>query len=376
MVATFRASNALHVAFGVDEGYFPGAAASMASIIQNNPHTRIAFHVFCFHISEPWRDRMHHLAANHRVSMTIHIVDTALFDGLRHVGEAFHFSARSALLRLVIPPAMAGVTHRILYLDADILCQGSLIHLTSVDLTDSIAAAVPDMGDDPLVDLQCYLFDLERNRYFNAGFLYINVDQWIENDVTPILLDLMRTHNDALVYPDQDALNIALKGRVTLVPERWNFQFNAENALLRGHTMFSPPSDVVLIHFVGRMKPWHGWNMHQCRQMYRRYEVIPSHSDTSSTSPKDADEMFLYAKILLRHGRVIAAACWYVKHWACKLAADRTRTHRYKRIRHRMRLFKASKLERISVESTVPCRPFLEPIDDVIATSSRGHRQR
>ncbi len=69
---------------------------------------------------------------------------------------------------------MAPVTDRVLYLDGDMMCRGSLDYLRNLDFKGHDAAVVSDRKEE----LQ--MKRVHTKRYFNAGMMLINVKQWME----------------------------------------------------------------------------------------------------------------------------------------------------------------------------------------------------
>lgn len=340
--------NTFHIAFGVDENYLRGTGTSISSVIENNHGIYFIFHVFCFSISDKDREKLLSINTGINAEIVIHIIDQAMFDGLDHLGASFHFSTRSALIRFVIPLTLRSSTKRVLYLDSDIICTNDIKELMSIDMNGVTAAAVQDMGNDPLVDMQCHLFNIDRKNYFNAGFLYVNIEEWITNNISATSMDIIFHNNGELIYPDQDTLNIALKGKTIIIDRKWNFQFNTEMALKQGDTEFSPQPHGALIHFVGRLKPWHNWNMHDSRFLYLRYEEKSPWSGTLLDPPKNVEDMHAFSLILFRHWHVTQGLKWYFKHWLIRLAPSHPNAShiRWKKIKRRMRLFHKNQLQR------------------------------
>ncbi|MGE5622602.1 MAG: glycosyltransferase family 8 protein, partial [Bacillota bacterium] len=122
--STIAAPGAVHVAFGVDADYFRGMGVTITSVVKNNPGTQFVFHVFAFSISEDSRRRLAALEKVCGVTICLHLLSTDL---LKEFSEFPCFSQHSlgTFIRLLIPNKLQGVTKKVLYLDADILCFGN-----------------------------------------------------------------------------------------------------------------------------------------------------------------------------------------------------------------------------------------------------------
>ena len=62
------------------------------------------------------------------------------------------------------------------------------------------------------------------HRYVNAGVLVMDLDAWRRERISDQLFAFVSRHGERLFWHDQDALNVLLQGRITLLPRRWNVQ--------------------------------------------------------------------------------------------------------------------------------------------------------
>ena len=51
-----------------------------------------------------------------------------------------------------------------------------------------------------------------ETKYFNAGVVVINFQEWIKNNMKNSLLDIMRKKYEQIIYWDQDVLNCYFNG--------------------------------------------------------------------------------------------------------------------------------------------------------------------
>jgi UDP-glucose:(glucosyl)LPS alpha-1,3-glucosyltransferase len=132
-----------HIAFCVDNNYFRAMGGTIASIVANNPGQHFTFHVLAFEVSEEHQRRLKQLESMYRVKTELHLLNLADFTQFSHFLGHSHYSL-SIFTRLVIPTVLAGVTDRVLYLDADILCFNRVDELVDMDISQDIAVVVPD----------------------------------------------------------------------------------------------------------------------------------------------------------------------------------------------------------------------------------------
>ncbi|EEH0549829.1 lipopolysaccharide glucosyltransferase RfaJ, partial [Salmonella enterica] len=117
--------------------------------------------------------------------------------------------SRAMYFRLFAFDYLSRKINTLLYLDADVVCKGSLQDLLQLDLTEKIAAVVKDVDSiQNKVNERLRAFNLQGN-YFNSGVVFVNLNSWKKNALTEkAFLLLAGKEADAFKYPDQDVLNI------------------------------------------------------------------------------------------------------------------------------------------------------------------------
>ncbi|MFJ6430346.1 glycosyltransferase family 8 protein [Microbacterium maritypicum] len=166
------------------------------------------------------------------------------------------YQNKSVLFRILLPEQLrAHGIRRILYLDCDIICVGSLEPLVSADLQGATVGAVSDAFTPRLssgggIPGHVVTRDAE---YFNSGVLLIDVEAWHERKTEQRCLEYLRSVRGAQRFYDQDALNVACEGQWHRLSDRFNtmitdpFEEDLGSALRTAR----------LLHFVGPHKPWH-----------------------------------------------------------------------------------------------------------------------
>ncbi|SFA80331.1 Lipopolysaccharide biosynthesis protein, LPS:glycosyltransferase [Collimonas sp. OK607] len=300
----------MHVAFGVDTNYFRGMGVNITSVIKNNPDMDFIFHVFAFSITDDNRRRLAQLESSFNTSIKIHVLDS---DILSEFSQFPCFSQHSlgTFVRLLIPNLLRGITQKVLYLDADILCMGKLEELSSVEMTGCIAAVVQD-EIQTTVKTQVAALNLKNPEYFNAGVMYIDVDNWIANDSQNKALTILSMQE--LRFADQDALNIILNGYTKYIDKKWNFRYHLVDFLSKGGTTLNVTEPVVFMHFTGPVKPWQDWCLHEAKSIFIEYQLMSSWADMPLDQPKSVKELKLFSKFLIKQDRVIEGIGWHIKY--------------------------------------------------------------
>lgn len=301
-----------HIAFGVDAPYFRYMAVTITSVVENNPDMTFVFHVFTFSATDDHRSKLQQLEEKYGTSIRIHLIDPSVFKDFASFASFSQYSA-AIFTRLLIPQTLQGTTREVLYLDADILCAGNIAELKAIDISEHIVAAVSDHAETT-VKRQCAALNLRHKRYFNSGVLYINVDNWMANDITQKVMRTILESDQDLLFPDQDGLNIVLDGRALFIDEKWNFRYNLEAVLKDGGTRMGPQGEGVFLHFTGRVKPWHDWSLHESRLLFAKYQSLSPWANTPLDRPRNYKEMRMFSRFLVKQGHYAKGVVWYLKY--------------------------------------------------------------
>ncbi|MEO6919976.1 MAG: glycosyltransferase [Collimonas sp.] len=311
-------SDPMHVAFGVDINYYRGMGVAMASVMKNNPGMTFVFHVFAFSITDDSRRRLAELESQYGTTVNIHTLQTSVLAEFSQF-PCFSQHPLGTFVRLLIPNLLQGVTGKVLYMDADILCMGKLDGLSSIEIDEYIAAVVHDQMETT-AKTQIARLNLPHHQYFNAGVMYINVDNWIANDTQNKALTILSTQD--LIFADQDALNIVLNGRTKYIEEKWNFRYHLVDFLSRGEKNLRVTEPVVFMHFTGPVKPWHDWCLHEAKTIFIGYQAASSWADMPLDQPKSARELKLFSKFLVKQHRVVDGALWHIRYLCARFVRN------------------------------------------------------
>ena len=318
VAAEARPQSSFHIAFCVDNNYFRAMGATITSIIDNNPGQHFTFHVLTLEASEDHQRRLQQLEKMYPVSTQLHLLDLASFEQFSHFLGHSHYSL-SIFTRLVIPNVLREQTNRVLYLDADILCVNKLDEMIAMDISKDIAVVVPDAP--VTTQRRVAALDLPHAEYFNAGVLFINIENWLANDISAQTLDTLMNGTKEMRFNDQDALNIVLNGRARYISPRWNYLYDLIHDLNVNKTAMRPVGKAVFIHFAGAVKPWTEWSGHDARLLFRKYHAMSPWADMPlDQAPKNTKEMRMHSRFMFRQGKPLESLKWYVKYLQARRA--------------------------------------------------------
>jgi lipopolysaccharide biosynthesis glycosyltransferase len=310
-----------HIAFCVDNHYFRSMGATITSVISNNPGVHFVFHVLAFAVSDDDRRRLARLESKFDVSTQVHITDPAVFRQFAHFTQSSYYSP-SIFNRLLIPAVLQGITDRVLYLDADILCVGSIDELIRMDISDTIAIVVPDA--EATTARRTVALGLKNPRYFNSGVMYMNVDRWMANKISERTIESILRDGENYRFPDQDALNAVLDGRTKFIDKKWNYLYGLIGDLDADRRKLNIVGDAVFIHFAGAVKPWNSWSGHDSRDLFLKYHAMSPWSDMPlDEEPQNYKEMRMFSRFLFKRRRFVDSAAWYFRYLSKKISRAR-----------------------------------------------------
>lgn len=238
--------NPLHVLLCFDDDYAFPAGVNMYSIICNNPHRGLHFHLFMQNVSIENQSKIAELSSN-LVSITQYTINNKF---RIHSNNTKSFPI-SACLRIIAPLIISQNVNKLLYLDSDTICLSSLDEIFNADINDKIIAAVADVENTQVP--QCKKFQLEYGSYFNSGVMLYNLENWNQANITEQALNLL---NEGIEYkfPDQDVLNILLKNKIYYLPKKFN---SLTLLTVQGfEDQQKAEMGAAIIHYTSGTKPW------------------------------------------------------------------------------------------------------------------------
>lgn len=301
----------VHIAFGINNAYARGMGITIFSVLENNPELAFHIHVFGSALDEKSKSLLLELAVDNPLAITCYVFKESAFSDLPLMGRY----PQAIYYRLFTPYILADVTSKFIYLDADTLCLGSYKELNEMDISSHTLAAVNDT--QRARNKLCSQLGLTNNNYFNSGFLYINIPQWLAKNTTERIIKTLSCQKSEFKFPDQDALNIVLEDEVLLLTKKYNFV--CDIILNKVGKKIVIPEDTILIHYTGKCKPWHIWGMGELADIYDRYYAQSPWHAVPHDMPVSYKEMKRYAQALWHKGQYAASLCWMTKYMNNKI---------------------------------------------------------
>ena len=183
-----------------------------------------------------------------------------------------HHLTLATYYRLFIPEKLN--FDKALYLDVDIVVNGSIKDLYNTDVSDSYLAGVVCPGFHRHKELEM----AEDAKYFNAGVMVINLRRWRQEKLKDRVIEIARRKPEAMVFSDQCGINAIVNGKWKEVHPKYNLQGAFVEQDISNLTGLFAPNDLtdaishpVIIHYTGAAKPWQFRRKHPYRWLYWKY---------------------------------------------------------------------------------------------------------
>lgn len=251
----------LNIAWGVDKNFMFGAAISMTSVLIHNKDINIHFHLFTDYVDDDYQQKISMLAQQFSTNISIYVMDA---EGLKVLPSGNAWS-HAMYFRFIAFEYLGEKVDSLLYIDADVICKGSLVELSHLNLDEHVAAVVRDVDDSPARDIE------KNSDYFNSGVIYANLKKWKKQNFIGAAFDILLDKNQKLSFPDQDVLNILFLNKVIFLPRIYNAIYGIKKELKsKDISRYKEyiTADTILIHYIGVTKPWNSWANYPSAQYF------------------------------------------------------------------------------------------------------------
>jgi len=241
-----------------DKNYIPLTNVLLTSLFDNNTQCTIVVHLM--HSSLTDEDLIEIRQVVEKNSGTLQSYQVKA----EHINTTMDESNQGRLpeetyYRLLCMSYLPVELDRVLYLDCDIIINGSLEELYNTDLTNYLFAAAYDFIE-AMSDVSEDIKKLKNNvvqymtpgcKYVNAGVLLINLAKLREVLTTEKIVSMIDEIKGILVHRDQDFLNFVFGEQICYVDYKLYNYFP-----LYWHWDEVKTGQPVIFHFAGRIRPW------------------------------------------------------------------------------------------------------------------------
>lgn len=210
----------MDICYATDDNFCIQTAVSMLSVIEKAEKRPLCFHLLDAGISDEHYGRLSSLAESAGAQIKRYDV-CAVLETVRRTGQKSwgDFPTHATWARLFLPELLPEKTKRVLYLDGDVIANGSFAALFEMDLEDCLAAAVEDcVGRSHKQEIGL----ASETRYVNAGVLLFDLEKW-RREYDPCWPEKYLTGPICYPMADQDVINLMFENRCKPLPLRYNY---------------------------------------------------------------------------------------------------------------------------------------------------------
>ena len=269
----------MDIALCHDNNYAPYSSVVIASIIDHNPEEEITFHL------------LHTDLTAERCAIIKSWVES--FKGKKVCfyqmkKESFAdfpidehtYLDYGAYIRLYLGECLKQID-KVLYLDCDVIVNGSLCELWNTDISDYAVAGVRDRINDYIRVYNRLDYQMCEG-YINSGMMLINLKRWREDDFFKKAQQLACEKGaSVLKNHDQDIINAIYHGQILMLPFRYNlleYYLYVEEWLYLDRKYYPEIIDAcknpAIIHFCMPQKPWHYECINPFKELYYKYRKM------------------------------------------------------------------------------------------------------
>lgn len=244
------------IVYASDNNYAKYTSVSIQSILENSAQRN--FLIFYILIDDEFSERNKELLTNQVEKYGHNIVFVNMKDAYKEENLKIAHISHHTYYRLQLPKIL-GYLNKLIYIDGDTIVLGDIGDLFDFDIKDSYFGGVKA----PAFDNKKHQnrLGIDTSKYINAGVLLVNNRLLIKDKVQKKFEELLNNSYDC---QDQDIINVAGFGKITLLPIKYNLMTKYQNTFSRfiseGKIDKSEFGEAIkyplIIHYADKIKPW------------------------------------------------------------------------------------------------------------------------
>jgi lipopolysaccharide biosynthesis glycosyltransferase len=295
---TNPADTRIHIAYCTDLAYVQHVGVALTSLLEHNDPAKVVVHVVSPPLPQEGIDRLNTIARQYGTTLNYVPVDASVVASLR---EHLHIS-RAMYYRILLPKLVD--LDKIIYFDCDMLMEADVGELWDMDVEGCGCAGVDE--ENPA---QTNRLGLQGDFYINSGVLVMNLAYWREHRVAERCMEWLTANEALAILPDQDAINVILKGQKRRIPLKWNLNPVPLETI---DVLKTYPSRVI--HFGGAIKPWHRYYDFELQAIYKKYlDKTPWAAEFSLAEPGNMAQALVVANQYYERKQLSTAAYYYAR---------------------------------------------------------------
>ncbi len=239
----------------LDKNYIPQLNVMLFSLLESNPDCR--FDIYLLHTAMRQED----VASTVRILSERGQLHLICADALRldNAPTSSRYP-KEIYYRIFAAQLLPKSLDRILYLDPDLIVNGSIHALYALPMEDYYFAAASHTGSF-LRKFNEFRLDMEEDApYINSGVMLMNLERLRREQDADEVFEFIERRKNVLMLPDQDVISALYGSKIYALD---SYRYNMSEKLYQWHAPFEKDlnmdwvrKNAVIIHYCGRNKPW------------------------------------------------------------------------------------------------------------------------
>lgn len=266
-----------------NEKYVPYAGISLTSLLENNRKIdEIVIYVLPERVSIDSKKKIEKLAEKYG-RQVVYINARPLIDKMKQMGLNDYRGSYATNMKMFAPDYIDDNLERLLYIDSDTIINDYVGELIDIDMKGNPISMVLDSccGNH-----KRQIGHKREDMYFNGGVILFDLKEWKKRKCTERITQHIKNVRSCYMAPDQDILNVVLRGEITKLGIEYNLQplhmaysfdlysryFAQPNYYTQTEIQEAIENPKILhtFRFLGEF-PWHKETLHPQVQYFDKY---------------------------------------------------------------------------------------------------------
>lgn len=246
----------LHILVSTDCNYIPILKSMLHSLFENNRDCAISVHLLHSSLDDGGFSEVDRTVRGYGGKLLSYKIDESRNNDIMVKETRL---PKETYYRLLCMDYLSSDVKKVLYLDCDIIINGSIKELYNTDMTGYLFAAAEDFNEvlkdysEPAARQLEFSANFlpEAYKYVNAGVLLMNLEYFRKVTTTDEIISMIDEFGDILVWHDQDLINYVFHKHILYFDYKmYNYfpvYFDWEDLC---------PGVPAIIHYAGFFKPW------------------------------------------------------------------------------------------------------------------------
>lgn len=278
----------MNVVFSSSESYAKCTGVAICSLLVTNTELKeLNIYVIITDMTIENQTKIYNMVSNYGRTISFIHADNILKNAQYELGLTAFKGGLNTYARAIANKVMPSNVDKALFVDSDIVFNGSLKDIEELEMELTIIAGVPEVM--LMTKFVCYE-DVELleqcSNYVNYGVVYVNLKNWRRFDGDEMIKQCVISYGKKFHIAEQSILNLTFKDYTEVLPCNYNYYtmlhgVSYETLMKRypRRKLFSKKEvqeaaeNPIIIHFVGDYfnRPWYKNNICKYNDTYEKY---------------------------------------------------------------------------------------------------------